>query len=49
MTDTILEREGNGFRFCVMKDLNGCVVEGMRDDISGAFGVLGEMRAKGEW
>ena len=38
----VADRIANGYRFCVMGDLNGCVGDRMRVGIPGAFVVPGE-------
>ena len=40
--DRILDRVGNGFRLCVLGDLNGLIGDKTRAGITGAFGVPGE-------
>ena len=36
------DRVGNGYRLCVLGDLNGWIGDRVRTDITGAFGVPGE-------
>ena len=40
--DKTMDRVGNGYRLCVMGDLNGWVGDRVRAGITGAFGVPGE-------
>ena len=40
--DRVLDRVGNGYRLCILGDLNGWIGDKMRADITGAFGVPGE-------
>ena len=42
--DIFLGRVGNGYRLCVMGDLNGWVKNRMRDGIIGESGVSGESK-----
>ena len=42
MTEKILDREGNGYRLCVLVDLNGWIGDRVRAGIAGAFGAAGE-------
>ena len=37
-----LDRVVNGYRLCILGDLNGWIDDRTRDGISGAFGVPGE-------
>ena len=37
--DRILDRVGNGYRLCILRDLNGWIGDGMRPGITAAFGV----------
>ena len=39
--DRILDRVGNGYRSCILGDLNGWTGDRTRDSIIGAFGVSG--------
>ena len=38
----ILYRVGNGYRLCILGDLNGWIGDRMRASITGSFGVPGE-------
>ena len=40
--DRILDRVGNGYRLCILGNLNGWMGDRMRASITGAFGVPGE-------
>ena len=40
--DRILDRVGNGYRSCILGDLNGWIGHRTRAVITGAFGVPGE-------
>ena len=40
--DRILDRVGNGYRLCILGDLNGWIRDRTRASITGAFGVRGE-------
>ena len=40
--DRILNKIWNGYRLCILGDLNGWIGDRTRASISGAFGVLGE-------
>ena len=40
--DRILDRVGNGYRLCILADLNGWIKDRTRAGITGAFGVPGE-------
>ena len=42
MTWTGLDRVGNGYRLCALRDLNGWIADRERACITGAFGVPGE-------
>ena len=37
--DRIVDRVGNGYRLCILGDLNGWIGEWSRAGITGAFGV----------
>ena len=38
----ILDRVGNGYRLCILGNLNGCIGDEMRVGVTGAFGFPGE-------
>ena len=40
--DRTLDSIGNGYRLCILGDLNRWIGDRMRDGIIGAFGVPGE-------
>ena len=40
--DRILESVGNGYRLCILGDLNGWIGDRTRAGITGVFGVPGE-------
>ena len=40
--DRILDRVENGYRVCILGDLNGWIRDRMRPGINGAFGAPGE-------
>ena len=40
--DRTLDRVGNGYRLCILGDLNGWIEDRKRAGITGAFGVPGE-------
>ena len=40
--DRTMERVGNGYRICVLEDMNGWIGDKVRSGITGAFGVPGE-------
>ena len=40
--DRTLDSVGNGYRLCMLGDLNGWIGDRTRDGITGAFGVPGE-------
>ena len=40
--DRILNRVGNGYRLCILSNLNGWIGDRMRAGITGGFGVPGE-------
>ena len=40
--DRILDRVGNGYRLCILADLNGWIGDRTRAGITGTFGVPGE-------
>ena len=42
MLSRTLDNIGNGYRLCILGDLNGWIGDRTRAGITGAFGVLGE-------
>ena len=40
--DKILDRAGNGYRLCILGDLNGWIRDVTRTGITSGFGVPGE-------
>ena len=42
MTWTGLDSIGNGYRLCILEDVNGWIGDRQRVDITGAFKALGE-------
>ena len=40
--DRLLDRVENGYRLCILGDLNRWIGDRMRSGITGAFGVPGE-------
>ena len=40
--DMTVDRVGNGYRLCVLRDLNGWIGDRVRAGITGVFGVPGE-------
>ena len=40
--DKVVDRVGNGYKLCVLADLNGLFGDKMRADITAVFGVMGE-------
>ena len=40
--DMIVDRVGNGYRLCVLGDLNGCVGDRLKVGTTGGFGIPGE-------
>ena len=40
--DRTLDTVGNGYRLCILSDVNGWIGDRTRAGITGAFGVLGE-------
>ena len=47
--DRFVDRVGNGYRLCMMGDMNGWVGDRVRLFTDVAFGVLGKMIMEREW
>ena len=37
-----MDRVGNGYRLCILEDLNGCIGDGVRAGITFSFEVPGD-------